>query len=242
MRYALTIWFATLCLLTPASGVAAQDAPGGEPDGSAPAADTSLAPSAAEAEPEPEPESDHERHRHFPRLFYIELDAGYNWVHLTAIKQNNFLPSGTSRSDHGFALGGGLGLFVGPFTVGAQVEYAFHSNFNLGKAVLDAGIRFRTQHIQPYFRIGGGYAWVSKPAVNGVELSRVHGGVIDLGAGFEFKITDLLAIGAGGDFAFFFMRRGGLRGGVTADGIDHALEGTAVGYQVSVLGNISLHF
>ena len=176
------------------------------------------------------------------RRFYLEASAGYNWVHIEAINQDNFLPAGTASADHGAAVGGGFGFFVGAFTLGGQMEWAMHSNFDLGTVALDIGFRIPSPHVEPYFRIGGGYAWMANVAVSGLELGNVHGGLIDVGAGFDFQINDLVAIGAGADFAFFLMRRGGIIGGIDTGNIDTTLDGTAVGYQISVLGSVSLHF
>jgi hypothetical protein len=176
------------------------------------------------------------------RFFYLEASAGYSWVKLGLIRENNLVPDVERLNDTGYAIEGGAGFFVSFITLGIQAEVAMHSNFNLGTVLLDLGIRLPTKHLEPYFRFGIGYAWLfNSNLIPGVNET-IRGVAANLGIGFDYMVSPLFAIGVGGDATLFNVRRSGVNGVPAITDIDISEEGDAIGLQISALVQLSLHF
>ncbi|MAQ17409.1 MAG: hypothetical protein CMN30_21765 [Sandaracinus sp.] len=182
------------------------------------------------------------------RFAYLEVAAGYSWINLGVIKQEDFVPEFQRVSGNGFALGGGAGFFISFLTLGVQAEWANHDGFDVGTVALDLGIRIPTPFIEPYIRAGVGYAWLFN--LEGTDASgeplwvdtpSIRGVAVDVGLGFDFMITELVAIGIGVDVALFNVSRDG---GTVTDPAMVTLEdhGDAVGIQVSSFIQLNLHF
>lgn len=177
------------------------------------------------------------------RLFYVEASAGYTWANLGVVRNDNLVPEIQRLEGHGYALGAGAGFFIKFLTLGLVFEFADHDAFDLGTLTLDLGIRIPTPFIEPYLRVGIGYAWMF-----GLEEFReesdspIRGVAVDLGAGFDFQISDLVAIGIGVDVALFNVRRSGVDGAPTSLDIELGEDGDAIGVNVSGLASVSFHF
>lgn len=176
------------------------------------------------------------------RFFYIEASGGYSWVKLGLMREDNLIPDIVRLDESGVAFGGGAGFFVSFITLGVQAEVAMHDSFNLGTVLLDLGIRLPTKHLEPYLRFGIGYAWLfNNSLIPGMDLT-IRGVAANFGIGFDYMISPLVAIGIGGDATVFNVRRNGISGAPVITNVDLSEEGDAVGLQVSVLGQLSLHF
>ena len=158
------------------------------------------------------------------------------------MREDNLIPDIDTLDDSGYAIGGGAGFFVSFITLGVQAEVAMHSNFSLGTVLLDLGIRLPTKHLEPYLRFGIGYAWLfNNSLIPGMDLT-IRGVAANFGIGFDYMISPLVAIGIGGDATVFNVRRNGINGAPVITNVDLSEEGDAIGLQVSVLGQLSLHF
>ncbi len=185
-------------------------------------------------------EADEGRHNRF-RLFYLEASAGFSWIKLGLIRENNLVPEIERVDDSGFAVGGGAGFFVSFLTLGVQGEVAMHDRFNFGTVTLDLGIRIPTPHLEPYLRVGIGYAWIFNSSLLPVDVT-IRGVVADIGLGFDYMISPLVAIGIGADASLFNVRRAGVSGVPVPTSIDLTEDGDAIGVQISALAQLSLHF
>lgn len=178
------------------------------------------------------------------RFMYLEASAGMSWINLAVINQDNFIPEFETLKGTGFAVGGGAGFFISFLTLGLQAEYANHDGFDVGVVALDLGIRIPTPHIEPYLRAGIGYAWLFN--LDGpmwpMDVGSIRGVCADIGLGFDFMITNLLAVGIGVDAAVFNVRRSGVSGAPNVGMVVLEEDGDAVGVQVSALAQINLHF
>jgi len=176
------------------------------------------------------------------RFFYLEASAGFSWIKLGLMREDNLIPDIDTLDDSGYALGGGAGFFVSFITLGVQAEVAMHSNFSLGTVLLDLGIRLPTPHLEPYLRFGIGYAWMfNSNLIPGVDVA-IRGVAANLGIGFDYMISPLVAIGIGGDATVINVRRSGISGIPSPANIDLSEEGDAIGLQVSAMVQLSLHF
>ena len=164
-------WWFALGLLVPASA-AAQSAPAPTPEeaaaeapADAPPPEGGVASEATEEGPAapgevPEEAEDDDRFR----AFYLEASAGYSWINLGAIRNDNLVPDLMQIRSSGYAFGAGFGLWIKFITLGLQAEIARHDGFDFGTAVLDLGIRLPTPFLEPYIRAGLGFAWLFNPA------------------------------------------------------------------------------
>lgn len=178
------------------------------------------------------------------RFMYLEASAGMSWINLAVINQDNFIPEFETLKGTGFAVGGGAGFFLSFITLGLQAEYANHDGFDVGVVALDLGIRIPTPHIEPYLRVGVGYAWLFN--LDGPmwpsDVGSIRGVCADVGLGFDFMITELVAVGIGVDAAVFNVRRAGVTGAPRVGMVVLEEDGDAVGVQVSALAQLNLHF
>lgn len=188
-----------------------------------------------------EPEEEEEEEDRF-RLFYLEISAGYVWSNLGVIKNENFVPDIQKIEGSGYGFGAGAGFFISFLTLGIQAEWARHGAFDLGTVTLDLGIRLPTPHLEPYLRAGIGYAWLSNLDNFQEEGdAAIRGVAVDIGLGFDYMISPLVAVGIGGDMSLFNVRRKGVSGRPTTD-IVLEDDGDAIGIQVSALLQLNLHF
>ena len=200
-------------------------------------------PSPAERADEEEPEAEDRF-----RFMYLELSAGYSWINLAVLKEQDFVPEFQKIEGSGFSLGGGAGFFISFLTLGIQADWANHDGFDVGTASLDLGIRIPTPHVEPYLRAGVGYAWLfnleatdASGAALWSEAPTIRGVAFDFGVGLDIMISRLVAIGLGVDVGVFNVNR---EGGRLANPTGVTLEdnGDAVGIQVSGLVQLNLHF
>lgn len=226
---------------TATTGSATDRSAGGATPRQAAATDASRAPRRSEPADDDvaeEEEEDEDR----VRFAYLEVSGGMSWINLAVINQDNFVPEFESMKGTGFAVGGGAGFFLSFVTLGVQAEYANHDGFDVGVVALDLGIRIPTPHIEPYLRVGIGYAWLfnlDRPIWS--DVGSIRGVAADVGLGFDFMITKLLAVGIGVDAAVFNVRRSGTSGAPVGMVVLED-DGDAVGVQVSALAQLNLHF
>lgn len=205
------------------------------------ATDASRAPRRSPAVDEDATEEEEEEDRF--RFAYLEVSGGLSWINLAVINQDNFVPEFDTMKGTGFAVGGGAGFFLSFVTLGLQAEYANHDGFDVGVVALDLGIRIPTPFIEPYIRVGVGYAWLfnlDRPIWS--DIGSIRGVCADVGLGFDFMITKLLALGIGVDAAVFNVRRSGTSGAPRVGMVVLEEDGDAVGIQVSALAQLNLHF
>lgn len=187
-------------------------------------------------------EADEEEEEDRFRLFYLEISAGYVWSHLGVIRNENFVPDIQKVKGSGYGFGAGFGFFVSFITLGVQAEWARHGAFDLGTVTLDLGIRLPTPHLEPYLRAGIGYAWLANmDQFQDEDDAAIRGVAVDVGLGFDYMITPLVAVGIAADAALFNVRRKGVSGRPTTD-IVLEEDGDAIGIQVSALLQLNLHF
>lgn len=222
----------------PATTTQTQPAPSTRPTPSTAQASTS---GPTETALEEDDDADVGRHNRL-RVFYLELSGGYSWVKLGLLRETNLVPDVTRLNESGYTVGGGLGFFISFVTLGVQAQVARHDSFDLGTVMLDLGIRLPTRHLEPYFRFGIGYAWLfNNNIIPGMSLD-VRGVAANLGFGFDYMITPLIAIGVGADATLFNVRRAGVNGAPIITSIDLSEDGDAVGVQISALAQLSFHF
>ena len=123
-----------------------------------------------------------------------------------------------------------------------HVELVTDTVQHMRDAGLDIGLHLPIPVIQPYVRVGVGYAWMGDADYADPMLSQtdVYGYTIDAGLGLDIKLARFLSLGAGFDAAFLNMTRQSLSDG-NVTGVDIQEDGDAVGLQIRLHAQLTLH-
>ncbi|MCU0674259.1 MAG: porin family protein [Myxococcota bacterium] len=175
-------------------------------------------------------------------VFYLQALGGYSFANVVQFSQENFVPEATELSGSGLFGGVGAGFRIYWITLGAQATLASYFGFELGTVGLDVGLHLPIPVVQPYLRVGIGYAWMGDADYSAPMLSRtdVYGYAIDAGLGLDIKLARFLSLGAGFDAAFLNMTRQALTDGNVA-GVDIQEDGDAVGLQIRLHAQLTFH-
>lgn len=224
------------------AGAAADRAPAPPPPAPAP-------PPPAPAQPAAEPEEEGDGRA--ADIIWIEAGFGYSYVDLVQFDNSNLIPNADRFSGSGYAATLAAGFRISFLTLGARGSLASYSEFEVGTAVFDVAIRLPFPTIEPYFRAGIGYGWVGAADydVPADSDTSVFGLVVEAGAGLDFYLDKIFAIGVGMDGAFLNLSRQRLEEceGVTSDecqpdNINLEEDGDGVGLQLRAHAHASLHF
>lgn len=179
--------------------------------------------------------------------FYIQLLGGYSFANLVSFRQENFLPEAERLEGSGFFGGAGLGFRVHILTIGGQATLASYApteadGFELGTVIGTLALHLPVPGIQPYFRIGAGYAWMGKANYMdpGISETRVYGFVVEGGFGVDIKLARPISIGLGVDAAYLNLGRQSASEVGMIDDVNFEEDGDAVGYQIR--GHVHLTF
>ena len=175
-------------------------------------------------------------------VFYLQALGGYSFANVVQFSQENFVPEATELSGSGLFGGVGAGFRIYWITLGAQATLASYFGFELGTVGLDVGLHLPIPVVQPYLRVGIGYAWMGDADYTDPMLSRtdVYGYAIDAGLGLDIKLARFLSLGAGFDAAFLNMTRQALSDG-NVTGVDIQEDGDAVGLQIRLHAQLTFH-
>lgn len=226
---------------TPAATTPAATTPSATATTSPPARTTRAAPPPSR-EPAPTTDEDEDEDEDSWGVFYLQALAGYSFANVVQFSQENFVPEATDLQGSGLYGGLGLGFRLYWITLGAQATLASYFGFEIGTAGLDVALHLPIPVVQPYLRVGIGYAWMGDADYTDPMLSQtdVYGYAIDAGLGLDIKLARFLSLGAGFDAAFLNMTRQSLSDG-NVTGVDIQEDGDAVGLQIRLHAQLTLH-
>jgi hypothetical protein len=202
---------------------------------------------------------------------FIQAEGGLSYADLTALSSSGrLLPSLTGFSGTGWGGGADVGFRSGffalaahgyiarfdgqaPNTMGvgpATVTTFSRQQFDLGQVMLEAQLRLHIPVIEPYVRVGFGYAWMGNFQLNSMyqqSTSNVSGWTGKVGAGLDVWLGRLFTVGAGIDFTLLNLRRGGVMTNSTCPNtdptcVDLSHDGDAVGMLWHFHAQFGLHF
>ncbi len=140
---------------------------------------------------------------------WFNADVGADYTSMDSLNSSNLQLQKTSSAGPAFALGAGIRLLF--FTVGARVRDLQLTDFSLWEVDGEAAFHIRIDHVDPYFGVRGGYAFVgtlSSDAVqNGASNLSVHGLNAGLMFGFDYYFNHVLSVGLDGNPEFLFLQR-----------------------------------
>lgn len=215
--------------------------------------DTTTAP-VAPPPPEPPPEGDGRD----VDFIWLEAFGGVANVNLVAFQNSNFSDAAGSGGSTVFnevnatgpMIGGALGFRVYWLAIGARTTFASYSTFQIGTVGGEVALRFPIPVVEPYIRVGFGYAWqgdsnymVTTGGVTTNPATTVYGWAFNAALGLDIFLANWFTIGAGVGLDVLNMtRQSDPR--MSCMGVTDfcpSRSGDAVGYQLSGFGQIGFH-
>jgi hypothetical protein len=195
--------------------------------------------SASTEEEEEEEEDDRE-------WFWIEASAGYSYINLLQIKDEGFTGEPDLLQGSGFIFEGGLGFEISILQIGVTSSYAQYEHFDILTAELDVTLVIPIPIIEPFIRVGAGYAHMGnvEVAMMGAtpEKARIRGIGIDLGVGLDIHISDAFQLGFAFDASFLNLQRQKVTALGTISNVDFTQTGNAVGLQLNGTVRVTFQF
>lgn len=201
-----------------------------------------------EEEEEPEPEGDGRD----VDFIWFELEGGVSSVDLIAFRDANFasIAAGEPAFDNlrgtGPMAGLGVGFRVYWLTVGARGTYANYQNFDIGTIGGDVALRLPIPVVEPYARVGFGYAWQGQANYRNPTMSAttVYGWSFDAALGIDIYLVKWFTIGAGAGLNLLNMSRQSdpTQPCMGVTDICPGNPGDAVGYQLRGFIQVGLRF
>ncbi len=226
-------------MVEPAPEPAPYVAPTPEPHAAAaaPVATHTAAPAPA-AEPEAEEDEDDSE------WFWIEASAGYSYINLLKLDGDNFTDEPELLTGSGFIFEGGAGISVSILQIGMTASYAQYENFDIVTAELDLTVVIPIPIIEPFIRVGVGYAHMGNVEVAMMggtpQKARIRGMGVDLGAGLDIHISDAFQLGFAFDASFLNLKRQRATEIGTIADVDFTQDGNSIGLQLN--GTVRLTF
>lgn len=200
---------------------------------------------------------------------FIQPEGGLSYIDLTAIASNgrDILPQLNEFRGTGYGGGLTIGFRSGIIALAAHGYIARFSGqgtdtgvmgttmreqaFDIGQLMAEVQLRLPVPIVEPYARVGFGYAWLGNFQLNAMyreSTSTVHGWTGKLGVGADIWIGRFFTVGAGVDFSLLNLRRGGVmrEGGACPmtdpTCVELSQDGDAIGLLVHGHIQAGLHF
>ena len=163
-------------------------------------------------------------------FLFIQPEFGYAYVNLTALSSTGrVVPGLQTVQQSGYSGGLTVGFRSWIFALAAHgtiarfisgmpvvlpgVPVMQNQDFDIGQLMVEGQVRIPLPVIEPYARIGLGYAWIGAFQLNQMYMastSEIHGFTGQVGAGLDVWLGKLFTIGAGADVGLTNLRRGGV--------------------------------
>lgn len=169
--------------------------------------DTTRAASPRPAEDEtPIQEQDDGRKADF---LWLEVEGGVSYVNLIAFQQNRFSSGGVTITNPSFEEIEGVGPMVGValgfriffLALGARATLASYPGFEIGTVGGEVQFRLPTPIVEPWIRVGAGYAWQGsanyEAPMASASATTVYGWTINAALGLDWFVTWWFSIGFG---------------------------------------------
>lgn len=179
-------------------------------------------------------------------FIWLELEGGVSYVDLIALRDDEFGSSLESVRGWAPTVGVGLGFRIFFLALGARATFARYPDFELGTVGGEVQFRLPTPVVEPWIRVGAGYAWQGDAnyAEPTASTPTVYGWMLNGAVGLDIFVTWWLTLGIGGGVDFLNMTR------QTDPRVDCMMvtsfcpqqEGDAIGVQARAFAQAGLHF
>jgi len=173
-------------------------------------------------------------------FFWLNAEGGISHLGLHTLSAKDLVDE--SRTTHtGFVYGGGLGLRMLVWTVGARFRMNQFSKAQFWTLDGEVGMHIPIGALEPYFSVGGGYV---SGALDGVKGVNVTGFNVRPAAGLDYYFSNTLALGANlsGDLLFLSRPKVAPEDLGTLDPAVYGKDGSGIGAGVTFTAVVGLHF
>lgn len=180
-------------------------------------------------------------------IVWLRGDVGLAYVDLRSISYDNLFAEDaaledaiveTSGTGPQFGVSGGFRLLF--LTIGAHLQLASYEPFDVGTILLEIEAHLPVPlPIEPYARVGFGYAWVGQDLGGSDANISINGYDFRAGLGLDIFLGDHFSIGAAATIDVLNLSRQDLGESPTAIDVS---EGNAVGIQAGFMAQAGLHF
>ena len=171
-------------------------------------------------------------------LLWVGAEVGAAIVDLKMISYDQLLPSEINVRETGLGFGAVAGIKVKFLSVGLHLAVGKLSEFDVWALNLDGQLRIPLDFLEPYVRLGIGYAFLG--AFSGqtdMKDVTVDGWDLQAGFGMDLYPSDFFSLGAGADFTVLNLSRT-----ASPTSVDLTQDGAAVGVAVFLQAKAALHF
>jgi hypothetical protein len=172
-------------------------------------------------------------------------DLGLGVVDAAGIDRGQLLAPGDASSGVGLGYGGGLGVRVLYFTLGARIAGASAGDISTLGGGGELGMKLPLGNIEPLVLLDVGYVSVSglaKQAAPG-GLADVSGLGLNLGLGADYYLSDHFSLGMSARFGLLFLGRPAQDPGAFSDTMDpvYAAGASGTGTNLALTARIGFH-
>lgn len=137
----------------------------------------------------------------------LQPELGLSYANVVAVSNEGLFPSASSTSGFGPRFGLLAGMRFGPVTAGARVDLARYRAYDVGDAGLFVELRIPVPLVQPFGRVGAGYAWLGDlnpdprylacgATGTGASCPKVSGWFASVGGGLDLAVSSRFTLGA----------------------------------------------
>lgn len=178
---------------------------------------------------------------------WLNGEIGIGHFGLGTFKHDNLAAPNSDTQQTGLVVGGGAGVRLVFWTVGARFRYAAFSDWKLWTLGLEGGLHMPLGALEPYATVGVGYASVGSFSGEG----RVTPGPSDefsakgldarLGLGLDYYLTNMFSVGLNVTGDMLVLSRSAISDPAFA-GTPYASDGSSIGAGVTATFVGGLHF
>jgi hypothetical protein len=137
----------------------------------------------------------------------LQPEIGLSYANVVAVNNDGLFPSASSTSGLGPRFGLLAGMRFGPVSFGVRGDLARYAAYDVGDAGLFVEVRIPVPFIQPFGRVGAGYAWLGDlnpdprylacgATGSGASCPKVSGWFASVGGGLDLAISSHFTLGA----------------------------------------------
>lgn len=178
---------------------------------------------------------------------FVDAQVGAAYSDVVAFSNSQLIPGVTESREWGSHFGGTAGLRFGPIALGVHGDFSRFRPYDIGTLGGLVELRLPIPAVQPYARVGLGYAWLGDVNVNtslahcgptssSAACPSIRGWSLMAGAGIDFWLSRFVTLGGGLDLYVLNLTRSASPTMVT-----FAQSGDSVGLQLAVTAQLGIH-
>ncbi len=178
---------------------------------------------------------------------FVDAQVGFAYANVLAFSNDALLPGVNESREWGSHFGATLGLRFGPVAFGAHSDFSRFTSYDIGTLGGMVELRLPIPVVQPYARIGFGYAWLGdlrvssslahcNPTSTSAACPSVRGWTLSGGAGVDFWLGRYFTLGVGLDVYVLNLTRS-----ASPTTINFEQTGDSIGLQLAGSAQLGFH-